>query len=67
MSKTAYFGNDKVTVIERGVVEVDKDIMIAECRYFGFVVKFEALKSVHTLNGPLLRRCRCHCERYGDV
>lgn len=67
MFKFTDFRNDKITVVERGVMEVDEDIMIAKWRYFGFVVKFEALKSVHTLNRPLFRRRRCHCEGFEDV
>ena len=49
-----YLGDDKVSEIQRGVVEVDEDVVVTEGWDVGFFVELEAVEASVALNGPLL-------------
>jgi len=49
-----YLGDDKVTVVEGCVMEVDEDIVVTELWDFGLLVVFEAVEAVLACYLPLL-------------
>ena len=57
-----YLGDDEVSEIQRGVVEVDEDVVVTEGWDVGFFVEFEAVEASVALNGPLLSGGWCHCD-----
>ena len=49
-----YHGDDKVSEIQRGVVEVDEDVVVSKGWDVGLFVKFEAVEASFAFDGPLL-------------
>ena len=55
-----YLGNNEVSVIERGIVEVDQDVVVPQLRDFSLCVVAQAVEAILPIYGPLLGRRRCH-------
>lgn len=51
-----HLGDNKVSVVQRSVVEVDEDVMVTEGGDVCLVVEFEAVESVLALDSPLFGR-----------
>ena len=49
-----YHGDDEVSEVQRGVVEIDEDVMVTEGWNVGFFVEFETVEAGCALDGPLL-------------
>ena len=55
-----HLGDDEISVIERHVVEVNEDVVVAQFGNLCLLVEFEGIKSVCANDCPLLGRSRCH-------
>lgn len=49
-----YLYNREVSVVERSVVEVDENVVVAELGNFGLFIEFEAVEAIFASEGPLL-------------
>lgn len=50
-----YLGDTEISVVQRSVVEVDKDVVVTEGWDLNFVVELEAVETVFALESPLFR------------
>ena len=57
----AYLGDDQVSVIERGSIEVDQNLALAQFRKLGFLVELKTIEALLTLYSPLFGGCWSHC------
>ena len=60
--RVGYLGDDEISVIQRGVMEVNEDVVVTQGWNVGFVVELEAVKAVFGLDSPLLGSRWCHYE-----
>lgn len=58
-----YFRDNEISIVQRNVVKVNQDIMIAQLRDLGALVKFQTCKAVFADNSPLLGGSGCHCGK----
>lgn len=58
-----YLGNNEVSVIERGIVEVDKDVVVPQLRYFSLFIVAKAVEAILPGDGPLFG-CRWYHGHY---
>jgi len=61
-----YLCDDEIAVVERGIVEVDKNIMITKLGDVGFLGELKAVKAIFTSHIPLSRSGRWHCPLKGS-
>jgi hypothetical protein len=60
--KNIPLGDNQITVVERGAVQLDEDVIISNGGDFGFL-ELELVEAVFlALDGPLLLGSGCHCE-----
>lgn len=55
--RQADLGNDEVAVIERGIMPIDQNVVVAELGDWGRLGEFDILKSAFTGDVVLLRGC----------
>ena len=49
-----YQGYNEISVVQRRVVEVDKDVVVTEVWDVSFLVELEAVQAIFALDCPLL-------------
>ncbi len=60
----AYFGYDEISIVKRGIVEMDQDIMITQLWELSILLELETVKAIFAGNSPLFGSCwhHCHCQ-----
>ena len=58
-----YLRYNKVSVIQRGIVEVDKDVVVPQLRYLSLFIEAKAIEAILPSDGPLFGCRWCH-DRY---
>lgn len=61
-----YLWNDKVSVIERGIMKVNKNVVITQFWDVGFLGVFETVKTILACNVPLLSSHWCHDGNFSN-
>ena len=59
-----YLGNGEISVVQRSVMEVYENIVVAKGLDVSSVMELEAIETVFAFNGPLLGGRWCH---YGGM
>ena len=57
---SVYLGDEQVSIIEGGVMEVDKNVVVSKLGKLGFLVEFETVKPFFACYLPLLSCRGCH-------
>ena len=60
----AYLGYDEISIVKRGIVEMDQDIMITQLWELSILMELETVKAIFAGNSPLFGGCwhHCHCQ-----
>lgn len=60
-NRGTYFGDNKISIVQRDVVEVNQHIVVSQLRDLGFLVELETSEAIFASNSPLLCGLGSHC------